>query len=46
MDNIARANGVIDYNIANPTMGFDFSSGNNKQSVLMNGLTMGFDINR
>ncbi len=46
MDNIARANGVIDYNIANPTMGFDFSSGNNKQSVWMNGLTMGFDINR
>ncbi len=46
MDNIARANGVIDYNIQNPVMGFDFSSGNNKQSVLMNGLTIGFDINR
>ena len=46
MDNIARANGVIDYNIQNPVMGFDFSTGNNKQNVLMNGLTMGFDINR
>jgi hypothetical protein len=46
MDNIARANGVIDYNIQNPVMGFDFSSGNNKQNVLVNGVTIGFDINR
>ena len=46
MDNIARANGVIDYNIQNPVMGFDFSSGQNKQSVFMNGVTIGFDINR
>jgi hypothetical protein len=46
MDNIARANGVIDYNIQNPVMGFDFTGGANKQTVWMNGLTMGFDVNR
>jgi hypothetical protein len=42
MDNIARANAVIDYTV--PAMGIDLSD--NKQNVLINGLTIGFDINR
>lgn len=42
MDNIARANGLINYTV--PAMGIDMA--NNKQNVLVNGLTIGFDVNR
>jgi hypothetical protein len=42
MDNIARANGLINYQV--PAMGIDMS--NNKQGLLINGLTIGFDVNR
>jgi hypothetical protein len=44
MDNIARANAVIDYTL--PGMGIDLTNSNNKQDVFINGLTLGFDINR
>ena len=42
MDNIARANSVINYTV--PAMGIDMTR--NKQDVLVNGLTLGFDVNR
>jgi len=40
--NIARSSSMIDYAV--PDMGIN--TGGNKQSLFMNGLTMGFDINR
>jgi hypothetical protein len=43
-DNIARANALINYTV--PTMGIDLSSNRNKQDLFINGLTIGFDINR
>lgn len=43
MDNIARANSVINYTV--PSLGIDLA-GTNKQNVFVNGLTIGFDINR
>ena len=42
MDNIARANSVINYTV--PAMGIDLTR--NKQDVFINGLTLGFDVNR
>jgi hypothetical protein len=42
MDNIVRANGIINYTV--PAMGIDMS--NNKQNLFVNGLTLGFDVNR
>jgi hypothetical protein len=42
MDNIARANAAINYQV--PAMGLDLS--NNKQNLFMDGLTIGFDVNR
>lgn len=42
VDNIARGSAVIDYSV--PSMGVDMSG--NKQSIFMNGLTLGVDINR
>jgi hypothetical protein len=42
MDNIARANGLVNYTV--PLMGINMAE--NKQNVLVNGLTIGFDINR
>jgi hypothetical protein len=42
MDGIARASSVIDYTV--PSMGVDLSD--NRQNLLLNGLTLGFDINR
>jgi hypothetical protein len=42
MDNIARANALIDYSL--PAMGINMAD--NKQNLFMNGLTIGFDINR
>ena len=42
MDNIARANAVVNYTV--PAMGIDLSD--NKQNLLINGLTIGFDVNR
>ena len=42
MNNVARANAVINYTV--PSMGIDLSD--NKQDVFLNGLTIGFDINR
>lgn len=42
MDNIARASSVIDYTI--PAMGI--AAGQNKEDVFMNGVTIGFDVNR
>lgn len=42
MDGIARGSGTIDY--AMPTMGIDMSR--NRENVIMNGLTLGFDVNR
>lgn len=48
MDNIARANGLVNYSVYNETgpaaMGINMA--NNKQNVFVNGLTIGFDINR
>ena len=43
MDNIARANAVINYQV--PAMGIDLSSAKQTEP-LINGLTIGFDINR
>ena len=42
VDNIARPNGMIEYAV--PDMGIDTTR--NKQSVFVNGVTVGFDINR
>jgi len=42
MDNIARGSGTIDYSM--PAMGIDMSR--NREDLLMNGLTLGFDVNR
>jgi hypothetical protein len=42
MAGIARANAVIDYTV--PAMGIDLT--NNRQNLLVNGLTIGFDVNR
>jgi hypothetical protein len=42
MDGIARASSVIDYTV--PAMGFDMAG--NRESVFVNGLTLGFDVNR
>lgn len=42
MDGIARASSVIDYTV--PAMGIDLTS--NRERVFMNGVTIGFDVNR
>ena len=42
IDNIARASSVIEYTI--PTLGFDTSQ--NRENLFINGVTVGFDINR
>ena len=42
MDGIARPNGLIDYTV--PAMGIDAT--NNRQSLFVNGVTIGFDVNR
>jgi hypothetical protein len=42
MDGIARANSVIDYTV--PGMGVNMAD--NRQDILMNGLTIGIDFNR
>jgi len=42
IDNIARASDVIDYVV--PAMGINMDD--NKQGVFVNGLTLGFDVNR
>lgn len=42
MDGIARGSSTIDY--AMPAMGIDMSR--NREDILMNGLTLGFDVNR
>ena len=51
VDNIARGTSVIDYTVSStgvgyniPAMGVDMSG--NKQNLIMNGLTLGFDFNR
>jgi hypothetical protein len=48
IDNIARANAIIDYKVGTPAgeqpLGID-SSGN-RQGLFVNGLTMGFTVNR
>lgn len=41
MDNIARGSSTIDYTM--PSLGVDMSR---REDVLMNGLTLGFDVNR
>jgi hypothetical protein len=42
MDGIARASSLIDYTV--PRMGIDMND--NRENVLLNGLTLGFDVNR
>jgi hypothetical protein len=42
MDGIARASSLIDYTV--PSMGVDLTD--NRQNLFLNGLTLGFDINR
>ena len=42
MDGIARASSMVDYTV--PAMGIDMSD--NRQSLFVNGLTLGFDVNR
>jgi hypothetical protein len=42
MDGIARANALVDYTV--PAMGIDMTD--NRQSIFVNGLTLGFDVNR
>ena len=42
MDGIARASSLILYQV--PAMGIDMSD--NRQSIFVNGLTLGFDVNR
>jgi len=42
MGGIARPSNMIDYSV--PSMGIN--TANNRQNVLMNGLNLGFDINR
>ncbi|NLF09450.1 MAG: hypothetical protein GX594_15935, partial [Pirellulaceae bacterium] len=42
VDGVARATSIIDYTV--PAMGFDLA--NNREDVFLNGLTIGFDVNR
>jgi hypothetical protein len=42
MDGIARANSIVSYSV--PAMGIDLN--NNRQSIFVNGVTIGFDVNR
>lgn len=42
MDGIARASSMIDYTV--PAMGIDMAG--NRESIFVNGLTLGFDVNR
>ncbi len=48
MDGIARANSIIDYKVGTPAgeepLGIDLTG--NRQSLFVNGLTLGFDVNR
>ncbi|MEN6450337.1 MAG: hypothetical protein ABFC96_07595, partial [Thermoguttaceae bacterium] len=47
MDNVARGSSVIDYTTANAQgrpMGINLAD--NKESIFLNGVTFGFDINR
>jgi hypothetical protein len=42
MDGIARASSIVDYSV--PAMGINLND--NRQSIFVNGLTLGFDVNR
>ena len=42
VNGVARATGVIDYTV--PALGLDLA--NNREDVFLNGLTIGFDVNR
>jgi hypothetical protein len=42
LDGIARASSMINYTV--PAMGINMAD--NREGVLLNGLTLGFDVNR
>jgi hypothetical protein len=42
LDGMARASNLVEYRV--PDMGIDMSR--NKEGVFINGLTVGFDVNR